>query len=469
MIRSPSQFKAVTVCILLVLAFAGMTAGQETDDTSKAIALFNQGQDAHEKGELEKAITLYASALEIFPEFAEAELQYGSALVSLNRIDDAEKHFRRAVELRQDWTLATANLGSVLVTKRKFAEAEPLLVKAIEADDSNTVALPALIEMRLETNASQAVLRELLAKVKPLTEKVRPTTAIWSARAALELKLGDKAQARLSATRAIELDAKSKPALAIAAGLALDENDTARAAELIQKLEVLSPKTESTLALRSRLLVLQGKTKEAVATLESIEKPSSEVASMLEQIRTNDVVDTNVLEERLTRNPGDAYLLGRLCSGFRVKDPAKALDYCRRASEADPTNVSPAVGYGAALVQAKQYDAAVTLFRKLSTIAPENTTVRANLATALFQLKRLPEAKTEYQWLTAKQPTLSGAFYFLAVTHDQLGEYLDAMANYQQFIKLADPDASKLEIEKVNLRLPILAKQIKDGKGKKKS
>lgn len=469
MFRNLSRFKALAVCVLLAFAFAGLAAGQETDDAVKAIALFNQGQDAHEKGDLEKAITLYASALEIFPEFAEAELQYGSALVSLNRIDDAEKHFRRAVELRDDWTLATANLGSILVTKRKFAEAEALLVKAIEADDANTVALPALVELRLETNADEKILRELLAKVKPLTEKVRPTASIWSARSALEFKLGDKAQARSSAMRAIEIDSKNKPALAIAAGLALDENDTARAAELIRKLEMLSPKAESTLALRARMLVLQGKTKEAVAVLESIEKPSSNVASMLEQVRTNDIVDTNVLEERLARNPADAFLLGRLCSGFRVKDPAKALDYCRRASEADPANISPAVGYGAALVQAKQYDAAVNLFRKLLTIAPENTTVRANLATALFQLKRLPEAKTEYQWLTAKQPTLAGAYYFLAVTHDQLGEYMDAMANYQQFVKLADPETSKLEIEKVNLRLPTLERQIKDGKGKKKS
>jgi hypothetical protein len=51
--------------------------------------------------------------------------------------------------------------------------------------------------------------------------------------------------------------------------------------------------------------------------------------------------------------------------------------------------------------------------------------------------------------------------YFLGITHDQLNEYLDAMANYQQFLRLADAAQNKLEIEKVNLRLPILQKQIK--------
>lgn len=42
------------------------------------------------------------------------------------------------------------------------------------------------------------------------------------------------------------------------------------------------------------------------------------------------------------------------------------------------------------------------------------------------------------------------------------------MANYQQFLRLANIDEQKLEIDKVNLRLPILQTDIKKGKGKKK-
>jgi len=44
---------------------------------------------------------------------------------------------------------------------------------------------------------------------------------------------------------------------------------------------------------------------------------------------------------------------------------------------------------------------------------------------------------------------------------------MDAMANYQQFLKIADSNEFKLEIEKVNLRLPVLQKQIKEKKGRK--
>ena len=150
----------------------------------------------------------------------------------------------------------------------------------------------------------------------------------------------------------------------------------------------------------------------------------------------------------------------------RASNPGKSLEYCRRAAEAEPDNLNHAVGYGAALVQAKQFETAAGLLRKILGIAPDNFTARANLATALFQLKRYNEAKYEYRWLTEKKPDLAVAYYFLAISHDSLGEYMDAMANYQQFLKLADAQQNQVEIEKVNLRLPALQKLIKEN-GKK--
>jgi tetratricopeptide (TPR) repeat protein len=145
----------------------------------------------------------------------------------------------------------------------------------------------------------------------------------------------------------------------------------------------------------------------------------------------------------------------------------KALDYCKRASEAEPNNLTYVIGFGAALVQAKQFESAVSIFRKITAIAPDNYTAHANLAIALFQLKRFAEAKTEYLWIAEKQPDLAITYYFLGIIYDTLTEYLDAIANYQQFQRLANPEKNKLEIDKINLRMPALQKLIKDKKGKK--
>src|SRR6187551_2793247 len=61
------------VNILLVL-FPRSALGQEQapDD---AVAVFNQAQDLHEKGDLTGAVKLYGRALEIEPQFPEAEYQ----------------------------------------------------------------------------------------------------------------------------------------------------------------------------------------------------------------------------------------------------------------------------------------------------------------------------------------------------------------------------------------------------------
>jgi len=225
--------------------------------------------------------------------------------------------------------------------------------------------------------------------------------------------------------------------------------------------------TSETKRLRAVALTMKGKKSEALALLESIDAPSEAVRSMIADIRDGDVADLTGLEAKVQRTPDDLNALTKLCHGFRTSNPMKAIEYCRRASVLEPNELSHAIGFGAALVQAKQYEQASGLFRKLLTIAPENATIRANLATALFQLKRYAEAKVEFRWLTEKQPGSPAAFYFLGIVHDQLGEYLDALATYQQFLRLADAEKDKLDIEKVNLRLPSVQRLYKERKGRK--
>ncbi len=453
---------------VLFLILPGLCSGQGEDEGSDdAVAIFNQGQDAHEKGDFAAAITLYEKAIKIIPEFPEAEYQRGNALLSLGKLDDAERSFGRALELRPNWSLAMASLGSILVQRDKFPEAEKLLLQAIQLEEFNFPAYVALTDLRLKTKADPAILKELLARFKVLTSKANAGAAIWASRAALENSLGERDAARASIGRALEDDSKNRVALSEMADIALAEADPGKARQALKTLEEISPNSQNLKTLEARVLVAEGKASEAIKILDLIKDPPSDVIALRTQILAISSSNPADLEKQLEVNPKDAVVLGRLCSLLRVENPAKALDYCRQASEGEPGNVRHAIGYAAALVQAVRYDEAVSLLRKLLTHAPDNSTLRANLATALFQLKRYQEAKAEYLWLTEKQPKLAGAYYFLAITHDQLGEYLDAAASYNQFLKLADPEQSKLEIEKVNLRMPVLQRQIKDKKGKK--
>ncbi|MDM7922976.1 MAG: tetratricopeptide repeat protein [Pyrinomonadaceae bacterium] len=440
----------------------------QDDPAAEAVALFNEAQDVHAKGDLTAALAIYEKALKLVPEFPEAEYQKGHALLSLGRLDEAETAFRRAVELREDWSLGLAALGSVLITRGKTADAEPVLLKALEIDALNFPAFVSLVELRLVANADAATLRQMLATATTLTTKANPPATLWTARASLERALGENAAAQLSIKKALEADPRSVAALSEAAHVALENNDPNRASVFVNRLESADPTSTNTKLLKARVLAGTGKLAEASAVLSSIATPTPAVTKLREALMVEMTTDPAEVEKQLAETPGSGPLLGKLCGLYRRKDPFRALDYCRRASEAEPNNIDHAIGFGAALVQAKRYEDAVMLLTKLSGLDANNSTIRANLATALFQLRRYEEAKKEFRWLLDDQPNLYTGYYFLAIVHDRLEEYPDAMANYQEFLKRADAVKDREEIDRVNLRLPALRKQLDSKKGSRK-
>ncbi|HMP66885.1 MAG TPA: tetratricopeptide repeat protein [Pyrinomonadaceae bacterium] len=457
---SPSLLVAA-LCSLLFFTFDCRVSGQEIgDEADQAIALFNKGQDHHELGEITKAIELYKKALEIISEFPEAELQLGNAYLSLGKKDEAESAFRRALDLRDDWTLAMSALGALLVANGEYVEADALLTEALRLDPQNFPAWAAIVKLRLATNASETQRRHLLDELTHLASGARPPSILLIAKAELERSLGDHRSAMASAERALSQEPNNIGALAELAEIRLAENDPAGAEGYVKRLESLSADSQTTRSLRVRLFIARDEIDKAIRILESDMQRSPEVDSILARLRVETSDDAAALEKQL-EGKEDTALLARLCALYRTPDPAKALRFCERAVKAEPGNIAHSAGYGAALVQAKRYDEAITELRKVSKVSPEHATVRANLALALFQARRYAEAKIEFRRLLDLQPDLVVGYYFLAICHDNLGELMDAMANYQEFIRRADPEKNKEEIEKVNLRLPTLDRQLK--------
>jgi tetratricopeptide (TPR) repeat protein len=447
------------VCLLI---FSVNIFGQ-TDPVS----LYNKGQDAHERGDFAEAIKFYDEALKLVPEFPEAEFQKGSAFVSLKKIDEAEKSFRRAIELRPDWNLPLANLGSILLQKNNFTEAEKVLTKAVEVDDLNFPAYVALTELRLKTKSSPQLLKDLLAKLVILTSKQRPISMIWASRGAIERELGDKISAKTSLENALQKDPNNQFALNERIRLALSDSDFSRALEDSKTLVQISSSAENKLLL-ANVQAENGNNEEALKILETLDANNKDALKLKNAIIATSSENIAELEKTLEADAKNAIVLGRLCSLTRIVTPLKSAEYCKRALDAEPNNIKHAVGFAAALVQAKQFENAIAILRKILNFAPDNYTAHANLALSLFQLKLYEQARIEYQWLADTKPNVAVTYFFLAICYDNLQQYIDSMANYQKFLQLADAKINQLEIDKVNLRLPILQKQIKNGDVKKK-
>jgi tetratricopeptide (TPR) repeat protein len=162
-------------------------------------------------------------------------------------------------------------------------------------------------------------------------------------------------------------------------------------------------------------------------------------------------------------------LLARLGASYRTDDPRRSLEFYHRAAQKQPDNPDYATGYAAALVRARRFGDAAGILRRVVARHPNNYTAHANLATALYELKQYAEALPEYEWVVQTKPDTTVAYYFIATAHDYLGQYPQALAAYENFLQRADAKTNQLEIEKVNLRLPLLRRQVKLGEGKRKS
>jgi tetratricopeptide (TPR) repeat protein len=474
------------VALLLALVCASLSHAQtsslETADVDDAVKLFQQGQDAHEAGDLKRALELYEQAIKLRPEFPEAEFQRANALVRLNRLPEAEKGFRRAIELQPDWPLPYTPLGKLLISLERYDEAEKPLKHALELDANNTVALVAMADLYLRAKAPREKLQILLADLRSATERNTARADVWAARSKVEFVLDDKTDATTSLDRALQIDGHDIDSLMKRAELRASAGnyegaiaDALEAQRASSRPSIRETSSLSTTLLLARIYAQAGKPDEAVRTLDALDETSKSLPEVLvlrnslqKDCNNSTAEDRAATEELLKQQPHNATLLSCLGAGLRTVDPSRSLELYRQAAESEPRNIRYATGYAAALVQARRFAEAVVIFRRILAIQPDNFTARTNLATALYELKQYSEAVTEFKSLVEAKPDLVVAYYFIATAYDFLGQYTEALAAYETFLARADAQKNQLEIDKVNLRLPTLRNQVKRGEGTKK-
>jgi tetratricopeptide (TPR) repeat protein len=350
------------------------------------------------------------------------------------------------------------------------------LRQALAIDGNDNLALRLLSESRLRAGDAKEALD--LAKKAIATPDAPPSA--WLTLAMAQRANGDRTGARTILDRVLKDQPDNVAALLERADLSTDEKkydaaiedlkaasklksgDKAVLGRLAYVYQQAGHQEEATKAARAAGLEIQatatdGKTR-VVGTPEEIEAANSD----------DPAVARPALEKLIEKNPNNAGLLSRLGLSYRTENPTRALELLKKAAELEPKSPEYALGYASALVQARRFPEAAQILRKVIQLAPQNYTAHANLATALYEAKQYREAIPEYEWLIAAKPELTVIHFFIATCHDYLGEFPEALASYETFLGSADRKTNQLEIDKVNLRLPTLKRQIQLGEGVKK-
>ena len=469
----------IAVCAL-ALTLGCFSAIAQTDDFGDAAAdpvrLFERGQGAHARGELEKALEFYEQAIKVRPDFPEAEFQRGNALTSLGRLDEAEAAFRRAISLKKNWSLPYSALGALLMRRQRDNEATSVFRQALTLDPQDNIALRLLAELRLRNGDP----KESLDLATRATGNPEAPTSAWVGLAIAQRANGNKEAAKKTLDKVLANASDNIAALLERSDLLTDEKSYEAAIADLKTAAKLRPSDKIILSRLAFAYQQAGRSEDAatVAKEAGLEIQQNAGDDKVRVIGTPDEIEAansddqatsrKAIEKLIEKNPRNAMLIARLGASYRVDDPAKSLELYRRAAELAPNVPDYAVGYAAALVQARRFAEASGILRRVLKDDPTNYSAHANLATALYELKQYALAVPEFEWVIANKPEVIVAHYFIATSHDYLGEYPEALASYQKFLASADAKTNQLEIEKVKLRLPTLQRQIQLGEGAKK-
>jgi len=456
--------------LAIVLCFQPVSA--QSDDDNDPGKLFEKGQDAHGKRDFKRAIELYDAAIKLKPEFPEAEFQRANALLASDHPKEAIEGFHRAVALRPNWAMAYATFGRTLAIMRvDDREAETILRRAVDFDPKDIRSLDLVAELRKRAGDLDGALK----LIGQATSYGHADSQIWRHRATIELAAGDKNAAMRSIDHALELNPNDNWSRYTRAEMRVDNRDIDGALADLRLFEqgpnVLQA-FETILDL-AELYARAGKPEDATRILDRLsdaDKQRREVIALRAELAggAESSPETRAaLEDLLKTQPQDAALLARLGNAYRRIDPAKSQAYYYRANQIDPRNPRYAVGYAAALIQARKFAEAEPILKHVIATTPDDYTAHANLALALYEMKRFAEAVPEYEWLAKAKPEIAATYFFIATAHDNLGQYRPALDAYEKFLSHANTANNRLEIDKVNLRLPALRAQIKRGEGAK--
>jgi len=470
--RFRSNRKVIYALGLLTILLCFQPALAQSDDDNDPVKLFEKGQDAHGKRDFKKAIELYEAAIKLHPEFPEAEFQRAMALLATDHPKEAIEGFHRAVNLRPDWATAYATFGRTLVILRvNDREAESILRRAVDFDSKDVHSLDLLAELRKRAGDLDGALK----LSSQATSYPNADSQVWGHRASIEIAAGNKNAAMRSIDHALELNPDDRWARQTRAELRVQNHDFDGAIADLRLFEQnpLGVTEFETILDVAELYARAGKPDDSLRLLDRLsdaDKQRREVIALRAELAgdADSSPETRAaLEDLLKTRPQDAGLLARLGNAYRRIDPPKSQDYYYRANQIDPKNPKYAVGYAAALIQARKFAQAEPILKRVIALTPDDYTAHANLALALYEMKRFAEATPEYEWLAAAKPEIAATYFFIATAHDNLGEYRQALDAYEKFLSHADAASNKLEIEKVNLRLPALRAQIKRGEGVK--
>jgi len=247
------------------------------------------------------------------------------------------------------------------------------------------------------TGSLAAAVAEARRAVREAPQDVRPRTIL----SRLLLSAGDAIGAAEAAREALEISPRSAPALLAAAGAATARRDLAGAALFLRRARAADPATTAPRLAEARLASVEGDNRKALALAADAVRAGEEWwkrRGRPEPALVEAYSAKAALEGAAGDRPAAADSLRR--AGNVVNDlgePARALEFYRRALELTPGDYRLHHNTGAILLTMGKYAKAVLSFRRALETNPRSADSFAGLGVAYWRMKLLPLAREAWK------------------------------------------------------------------------
>jgi Flp pilus assembly protein TadD len=328
----------------------------------------------------------------------------GFAESHLNKNSEAIAAYRKAAELSPKWFEANVNLALALAKSGQNASAASALKAAVQLKPSTggqqalANAWLLLAQVQEDTDAKSA----LAAYEKTIELSPSDPEPHYAAGYLLE-RTGDLAGAEQRYLKSAELGNSAATGQLIK--LYIRQKRFADAESLLRKYSAQNPNSVSVQVALGRLLAAQGKTTEAIVSLEA----------------------ANV--------SGDP-TIARELAGLYLEDKQydKASTLFSALAEKAPNDADLHLGLGTALVHQHNYPSAETELIKALQLKPSLAEAYFDLAFAAQQNKHYELAIRALDARAKLQPEIPGTYWIRAVSYDNLRAYKPAAENYKLFL-----------------------------------
>jgi tetratricopeptide (TPR) repeat protein len=408
--------KAIAAALLASLALPALAQTrpshkphpQSTDDDDRAANALKDAESLLQKQQYAQAEEKLQALIAAQSENPQAWFDLGFAQSHLSKSTEAISSYKKATQLDPKWFEAQQNLGLALAKSGDLSAAATALKIAVTLKP---------------TVGGQQALAAAWVSLAQVTEKSQPQESLAAYQKSAELDPANS-DAQLGIARMAEragnaaaaeqqylklAEAGNNDSIERLIGLYLRQKRFADAETWLHKYISANPQSTAAQLQLGKLLAAEGKTQEAIATLEPLYKTSP--------------------DPKLARALAGLYL--------ENKQYPAAADLLRPLIAQSPTDAQLHLDYGTALMHQLKYPEAQAVLLKAVQLNPNMVQAYSDLAYAAEQNKNYELTIRVLDARAKLQPETPATYFLRATAYDNLRMYKPAAANYKLFLGVA--------------------------------